>query len=175
MDNMFLTRPDERYIAEIEAYYREFDGETIHGSSSLHLLRDPLKWIEICRLYQNRETIPNPEHAESDQYMLVRESDGKLCGLINFRHELAGSTLPLYGGHIGYSVRPSERRKGYAKLMLALTLDKCREYGLDKVLITCNPGNEGSRRTILAVGGVYESTIHWPEREEDIERYWVIL
>ena len=57
--------------------------------------------------------------------------------------------------------------------MLRLALLFCKELGLDRVLITCNTGNEGSRRTILSQGGVYESTVHEPDEDVDLERYWI--
>ena len=59
--------------------------------------------------------------------------------------------------------------------MLALTLPKCMELGIEKLLITCVRGNEGSRRTILKNGGVYESTVYEAERDRYLERYWIDL
>ena len=90
----------------------------------------------------------------------------------------AAETVPepgfeKYGGHIGYSVAPSERRKGCASEMLRLTLPKCRELGLERVLITCDSDNEGSRRTILNNGGVYESTVYEENEGVFLERYWI--
>lgn len=72
-------------------------------------------------------------------------------------------------------VRPSERRKGFAAQMLRLCLPRCRELGLTRVLITCLRENEASRRTILANGGVYESTVYEPREGEHLERYWIDL
>ena len=59
--------------------------------------------------------------------------------------------------------------------MLAAILPHCRGLGLDRVMIACEPWNEGSRRTILANGGVYEKTVHEPERNIDLEQYWIRL
>ena len=93
--------------------------------------------------------------------------------MIQVRHEF-NEFLEKYGGHIGYSVRPSERRKGYAKAMLAAALPFCwHELGLDRVLVSCLRENEGSRRTILANGGIYESTVLEPLDQVYLERYWI--
>ena len=94
--------------------------------------------------------------------------------MLQIRHELNAS-LQRYSGHIGYSVCPSERRKGYATRMLAAALDICREMGLSRVMISCTPDNEASRRTILKNGGVYENTVYEPERGRSLERYWITL
>lgn len=83
--------------------------------------------------------------------------------------------LEKFGGHIGYSVAPSERRKGYASQMLKTALPKCKELGIEKVLITCIDNNEGSRKTILANGGLYESTVYEPDEKVSVERYWIAL
>ena len=83
--------------------------------------------------------------------------------------------LEKYGGNIGYSVVPGERRKGYATGMLKAALPLCRELGLKRVLISCIQGNEGSKRAILHNGGVYESTVWEPDEQLWLERYWISL
>ena len=80
-----------------------------------------------------------------------------------------------YGGHIGYSVRPSERRKGYASWMLNAVKPFCREIGLSAIMVTCLTGNDFSRRVILKNGGVYDATVHEPMDNCRIERYWIRL
>ncbi len=106
--------------------------------------------------------------------MYVRESDHKVVGVIQIRHYF-NEFLEKYGGHIGYSICPSERRKGYATQMLRAVLPACKVLGIDKVLITCVTGNEGSRKTILNNGGVYESTVYEPKENVYLERYWITI
>ena len=82
----------------------------------------------------------------------------------------------LYGGHIGYSVRPSKRKQGIGTKMLKDFLPICvNDYHLKKVLITCHKDNEGSRRIILNNGGKYEKDIYYPADNTYLERYWISL
>ncbi len=108
------------------------------------------------------------------QYIYVRESDNKIVGVIQIRHYF-NDFLEKYAGHIGYSVCPSERKKGYATQMLKLVLPECKRLGIDKVLVCCVQGNEGSKKTILNNGGEYESTVYLKERDVYLERYWIDL
>ena len=143
------------------------------GTDSLKAFENPQDWIEHINRQKNPLTVPEGR-VPSTQYMLVREDDRKIVGMIQIRHCL-NDFLKKYGGHIGYSVAPSERRKGYATLMLKTVLPKCRKLGIDQVLITCIRGNEGSRRTILTNGGTYESTVYEPNEGIYFERYWINL
>lgn len=70
-----------------------------------------------------------------------------------------------YAGHIGYFVRPLERRKGYAVWMLGSVLIYCKSLGINDVMVSCRVGNEESRRTILRNGGVYADTVQEPQAE----------
>ena len=91
-----------------------------------------------------------------------------VLGFLNLRLRLNDYLLEN-GGHIGYSIRPSQRGKGYGKEQLRLGLAEARKQGLERVLITCDEDNEASRRTILSAGGVYENTI------DRSQRYWIDL
>ena len=83
---------------------------------------------------------------------------GKIIGAISIRHYLNGNLLNT-GGHIGYGIRPSERKKGYAKTMLKMALEKCIELDMKRILITCDKTNIGSAKTILANGGTLENQV----------------
>lgn len=100
--------------------------------------------------------------------------DEEVVGVSNLRLRLTESLLRL-GGHIGYGVKPSARRKGFATLMLRETLVKAKEYGIDPCMVTCNKENIASAKTILNNGGVLDSEEYLDEIKETIQRYWIKL
>ena len=171
---MKLIFPTAEYAGQIAAYRQEFldAGDSMDGTGALRRMADPMAWIEFCEKLRCRETAPD-SWVPGTQLMLVRETDDRIVGMIDVRHEL-NAYLEQYGGNIGYSVRPSERGKGYANRMLALALPFCWDtLGLERVLITCLEENEASRRTILKNGGVYESTVLEPHDRLRIQIYWI--
>ena len=168
---MKLLIPTIEYADEIKAYREEllkYDS-TFDGTSALEKFENPAGWIEDNKLFLAKETVPKGL-VQATQFIYVRENDNKIVGMIQVRHYF-NDFLEKYGGHIGYSVRPSERRKGYAKSMLKEALKYCKELGINRVLVSCLSDNEGSRKTILANSGVYESTVKLPDSEEYLERY----
>lgn len=108
---------------------------------------------------------------DSTWFCLDRERD-MLVGAVNIRHYLNDKLL-LDGGHIGDGVRPSQRRQGIATAMIALALEKCRELGLRRVLMTCDRDNIGSARSIQKNGGVLENEV--TVDGEVTQRYWIDL
>lgn len=167
-----LRLVSEDYLDEITDYREEIiQSEPSHGDSGLYPQPDIKAWLEQCERMRQKETVPYPHWVEADQFMLVDDASRRVLGMINFRHYL-NDYLAEQGGHIGYGVRPSERQKGYGKEMLRLCLDRCRDFGLDRVLLTCDPSNEASRRTILANGGVFERR---SDTDNPVERYWIDL
>ena len=175
MDRCILIRPTSEYASQIVQYRQEFldAGDSMDGTGPLRRLEDPEEYIKTCAEYEDKQTVPS-HLVPATQFMLVRKTDNKVLGFLQVRHEF-NDYLSKFGGHIGYSVRPSERRKGYAKEMLKMALPFCREIGIDKVLVTCIDGNIGSEKTILANGGVYESTVHEPYDNKDLKRFWITL
>lgn len=80
-------------------------------------------------------------------------------GIIDLRHHINHPVLGTWGGHCGYSVRPSERGKGYAKEMLRLNIQNAKIMGISKLLVVCDETNIASEKVILANGGVFENNI----------------
>jgi len=77
-------------------------------------------------------------------------------------------------GHIGYAIRLSERRKGYATKMLCLDLPKCRELDIDKILVSCDKNNIGSVKTIVKNGGVFDKEFI-DDNGNIVNQYWITL
>lgn len=175
MKEFILIRPTSEYAGQIAEYRQEFldAGDVMSGTGPLRKIEDPEEYIRMCTDFEDPKKAPN-HSVPVTQFILIRKCDDRLVGMIQVRHYF-NDYLEKYAGHIGYSIRPSERRKGYAKEMLKMVLPYCREVGIEKALITCIDGNIGSEKTILANGGVYESTIHEPDKNVDLKRFWITL
>ncbi|GAB6596847.1 GNAT family N-acetyltransferase [Bacillus cereus] len=105
-------------------------------------------------------------------YWLVTDHN-RIVGVVNIRHSLTEHLFNA-GGHIGYGIRPSERRKGYATKLLALSLEKAKQLNITKALIVCDEVNTASEKTILHNGGVRDDDFI----EEDgnvVRRFWIEL
>ncbi len=173
MTDLRLVIPDETLCEEIRAYRQEMldAGSSMDGTGTLRRQENPADWLAMNARFADPATVPEG-WVQATQLVCLR--DNRILGMIQVRHRF-NDNLRQFGGHIGYSVRPSERRKGVAAWMLNAVKPFCREIGLDRILVTCLTDNEGSRRTILKNGGVYESTVHEPQENVDLQRYWIDL
>jgi len=167
-----LVGPDAARHAEWLAMADEFGRDRIDGgamgSQTVDELRDAdafAAWVTLLRDNERGESLPDGFVASTSRWMAV---DGRLVGFVSIRHVL-NDFLREIGGHIGYAVRPSERRKGYATAATALALTECRRLGIDRVLITCDDTNVASATVIERNGGVLEDI------RNDKRRYWVDL
>ena len=172
---MKLIEPTMEYDRQIQAYRREFleFGGSMDGCGSLRRFDRTQDWIDQVESLKDPETVP-PNWVPSTQYIYVRESDEKIVGVIQIRHYF-NEYLEKYAGHIGYSVCPSERRKGYAVKILGLMLEQARLKNMRRVLLGAYEGNIGSCKTIEKCGGILENTVKGKYDEEPIRRYWISI
>ncbi|CUX51664.1 GNAT family N-acetyltransferase [Clostridium sp. C105KSO13] len=175
MELLYLEKPGNSYLEQIFSYRQEFldAGSSMDGTGSLSRTQDPQEWLDQVEALSHKETVP-ANWVQSTQFLYVRKPDDKLVGMIQVRHYF-NEYLKKFGGNIGYSIRPSERKQGYATKMLHDCLPYCKNLGLNKVLITCRDDNEGSRKVILANEGIYDATAFESERKVNLERYWIAL
>lgn len=157
MDKLYLEIPTITRKQEAYEFIQEHldNNSSIHGSGSLYRFvnKDKNNYEEwLNKLENDYVIIPNEEKVPARTFFLIRESDNKIIGMINIRLAL-NERLKKLGGHIGYGIRPSERKKGYNKINLYLGLKICNEYGIGKVLLDADLNNPASWKTMEALGG----------------------
>ena len=158
MERLYLEVPSiERKKDAIDYINEHLEYKSnINGSGKLDDYlenRSYEEWLEFLEILKNREGAAKYNFVPGRTYFLVRESDNRIVGMINIRLEL-NDFLKKYGGHIGYGIRPSERKKGYNKINLYLGLKVCDEYGIDVALLDADLDNPGSWKTMEALGGI---------------------
>lgn len=176
-DKIKLIIPTKEYENQAIEYKKEhFDNgeKTLHACSKWDRMDNYDEWLKLLKSNSKKETVQD-NYAVTTQFFGVRERDNKIVGMINIRHELANDFLRNYGGNIGYGIRPTERRKGYATQMLEQALKYCKEeLNLEKVMLGCYKENEASRRTILNAGGALEREVK-TENGKIAQVYWIKL
>ena len=133
MNRLKLVRPNATHEAQVMNYRRVFleRRENFAGCAGLEDVENYAEWLD----FENRLSKKYGDgYVPSTVFLAVRPEDETLVGILEIRHRLTPFLL-RYGGHIGYSVRPSERQNGYATQMLRLTLEQARARGIGKVRI----------------------------------------
>ena len=173
MDKIILVKPDLSYADEIIKYKEESLAESpvINGSAGLDRFSSIEIWFEELKKRSCEDTVPKGL-VPSSTYLAVREKDNYIVGMIDIRHYL-NEYLTQVGGNIGYGVRKTERNKGYAKQMLKLALEKCKELKIKKVLITCDEDNIASEKVILSANAKLEDIRNVDG--ENKKRFWIDL
>lgn len=173
-----LVRPGREHAAQVMAFREDIlksdDTDPFAGCAGLENTESYTEWLNFD---ERLRRVYGEGYVPSEVFLGIRKRDNKVIGIIDYRHPLSDFLL-RFGGNIGYSILPSERRKGYGTQLLRLMLDVCREYGEKRVLISCDRENEASRRTILSCGGILENEVQ--DTAETgfsgiIQRYWITL
>ena len=152
MEKLILRKPSKELEDRIWDYrqeYFDFGEKRINGSCGLHNYESFDEWLNIVL---SLETEKQKDKASASTFFMLRESDNKVLGSVQLRHFLTPE-LEKHGGHIGYSIRPSERQKGYGKQQLLLVLDVVKQMKIPEVMISCNKDNIASSKTIISCGG----------------------
>lgn len=151
-----LIEPNERYLRSYKEAYQEYiaSGVSTYGMTDAGA-------CNIFEKYDNYRNARNlkPDRVGSDFYWLVDDEKDYFIGEVAVRHRL-NDTLLLRGGHIGYVIRCSAWGKGYGTRMLKLALEKAKQRGISRVLITCNDSNLASARVMEKNGLVLENIVN---------------
>lgn len=174
-----LSAPSMRLYESWAACVADFgDPKQMHGSGNWNLpeelagdtsqqtcrqLVDTLRWLGT------EESAIGQDRVLSDYWWILDEGD-RVVGFIAIRHRL-DDFLHAVGGHIGYSIAPSHRRRGHATRALNLALDRAAQIGIDKALVTCDDDNLASAATIESAGGVLEDIREFEGTAK--RRYWI--
>jgi predicted acetyltransferase len=178
-ERLELAAPATRWEAAYLAFLDDFEAageQRIPAASGVALARSDFAAF-VQRLQEDERGVNlKPGIGQSSQFWLLRHDvyGATVLGVSHLRHALTPA-LEDVGGHIGYSIRPSERRRGYGTRILALTLPHARALDLERVLITCDTDNIGSARVIERNGGVLASEGHSALVETRVSRYWITL
>ncbi|MCH4886288.1 GNAT family N-acetyltransferase [Acidaminobacter sp. JC074] len=174
MENIKLVTVSREYKDSVMAYKQEFmeNKESMDGTANLRTCDTFEEW-EAMLIDNSKEETVREGLVPATTLLAVRVSDNNLIGMVDIRHRL-NDFLSNYGGHIGYSVRKTERRKRYATQILNQALKVCKDLEIKKVLLTCNKTNVASAKTILNNGGFLENEAQYDETTI-IQRYWITL
>ena len=186
MERFYLEEPSLERKDEIIEYLDEFVkyNSNINGTGSLDKIYDGYTFeeaLERCLNMKNEWYAKSINRVPGKTFLLIRKDDNKIVGTINIRWNLSEKMLK-FGGHIGYGIRPTERRKGYNKIQLYLVLLEAQKLNLDKVMLDCSVDNLGSDKTIKALGGILErceldeadntmTNVYWINVDESIKKY----
>lgn len=171
-----FVQPDDCYRQEYTDMMDEWhaSGGGISPWPLLEAYRSDTEFEAMLRLV-NAEA-PAPGYAPSKTCWVRDTESGKLIGAVNIRAYLTKAGFEAWG-HIGYGVRPSERRKGYATQMLQTALERCRAMDLWRVLLGCADDNIASVKTIEKCGGQLKNIIciATDGKQTRVRRYWIDL
>lgn len=169
------------YLAENVKYKSDLNGtgsmdECLNGMTYE-------EWLLELEKKKDIEYLNRINRCPSKTFFVVRENDKRIVGMINVRYNISDDKLKTWASHIGYGIRPTERRKGYAKIALYLGLLEEQKVGEERILLICDVDNIASNKTILSLGGKVEETklyeydntmtnYYWINVNDSIEKYY---
>ena len=162
MDKLYFEIPSINRKEDIIEYINEFAEykSDLNGIGSLDKILEGYTFeeaLERCLNMKDKTYAEKVGRCPGKTFLLIRESDNKLIGTLNLRWDL-NEAMQRFGGHIGYGIRPTERRKGYNKINLYLGMIEAQKVGLERVMLDCDVNNIGSDKTLKALGGELERT-----------------
>jgi predicted acetyltransferase len=168
----FLTEPSAKYKDSFIQALREFQREgRLLNYDAQHIARDFPAFLQHLRDQQDRTRL-TPDRVPTSEFWLI---DGcEYIGQLSVRHELNDFILKI-AGNIGYQIRPSRRRQGYGREILRLGLEKARQMGIYRALVTCDENNIGSKKVIEYNMGQFENAVDVEGSPVRKLRYWIDL
>lgn len=163
MEKFYLEEPTIERKNEALEYLNEFvrfDSE-LNGTGSMDKCLDGWTYEEFLiemEKRKDRDYAYSINRCPSKTFFLIRKNDNKIIGMINIRYDISQELLEKGASHIGYSIRPTERQKGYNKIQLYLGLLEEQRVGEKRILLDCTVDNIGSNKSIISLGGVLEKT-----------------
>jgi predicted acetyltransferase len=167
----YLVEPSEQLESEFRAFLDELARASESFGSEIGRRNFPA-YLQMVRA-ESLGLGLTPGEVPMSTFWLIN-SDGRLLGESRLRHHLTPA-LEEYGGHIGYVIRPTDRRKGYGSAILALTLEKAAGLGLRRIRLTCDTDNGPSARIIERAGGVLSGYGISPVNGKMTSQYWIDL
>ncbi len=170
-----LQLPTHQHKNGAEEFKQEFfhNNESIIHGSALFDQMNYEDWLANTVKNQSPETV-SEDWVVTTTFFAVRKADKKIVGMVDIRHNLEHDFLAGFAGHIGFSVRPSERKKGYATKILALGISYAKTLNLEKVMLGCFADNLSSIRTIEKCGGVLTQVKPFHDGRT-VNIYWIHL
>ena len=186
MEKFYLEIPSVERKNEIIDYIKEFAiyHSDTNGMGALDKILEGYTFeqaLDMCLKLQDEVYAKKLGRCQSKTFLLIREDDDRIVGAVNVRWNLIES-MKEFGGHIGYGIRPTERRKGYNKINLYLALIEAYKLGLEEVILDCDVNNLGSIKTLEALNGKLKKTaidpydgvltsVYWFDVNETIRKY----
>lgn len=169
---IFLIEPSDQYKESFLEGVRDFQHEDRCLNYDVERISENFEdFLQQERRQKDMNTC-SPGRVPSSNFWLINERE--YVGLLTVRHRLNDFLLKV-GGNIGYQIRPSKRGQGYGKQLLHLGLQKAREMGIPRALVTCDENNVSSKKVIEYNGGQFEDAVEVEGSSVKKLRYWIDL